>query len=57
MKFKVTGMAGLSEASFGEVVDSSDLAGCNIQALLDSGHIAPVEAKIKTDVNSESAED
>ena len=56
MKFKVlTGR--LAEASQGQIVDSSDLAGCNIEALLDGGHIVVVETKIKPDVKSESAED
>ncbi len=41
----------------GRIVDSVELAGCNIDALLDAGHIVPVEAKIKPDVKSESAED
>lgn len=56
MKFKVVSDR-LAEAGRGQMVDSSDLTGCNIGALLDSGHIVPVEAKIKVDVKSESAED
>ena len=56
MKFKVVS-GRLAEAGKGAIVDSVDLAGCNIGALLDSGHIVPVEAKIKPDVKSESAED
>lgn len=56
MKFKVvTGR--LAEAASGSIVDSADLSACNIGALLDAGHIVPVEAKIKQDVKSESAED
>lgn len=57
MKFKVSSMCGLSEAGLGEIISIDDLAGCNIQALLDAGHIVPAEAKIKVDVKSESAED
>ncbi len=56
MKYKIVS-GRLAEADMGKIVDSSDLAGCNIGALLDSGHIVPVEAKIKQDVKSESAED
>lgn len=56
MKYKVLG-GRLAEAGVDEIVDSDDLAGCNIGALLDAGHIAVVEAKIKTDVKSQSAED
>jgi hypothetical protein len=56
MKYKIVS-GRLAEGKAGQIVDSSDLAGCNIGALLDSGHIVPVEAKIKADVKSESAED
>lgn len=57
MKFKVTSEIGLAEAFFGEVIDSSDLIGCNIQALLDGGHIAVVETKVKSEGKSETTED
>ena len=56
MKYKVTSDR-LAKASRGDIVDSADLAGCSIGALLNSGHIVPVEAKIKVDVKSQSAED
>ena len=56
MKYKIVSCR-LAEAVVGQIVDSAELAGCNIDALLDAGHIVPVEAKIKPDVKSESAED
>ncbi len=56
MKYKIVS-GRLAEAGVGQIVDSAQLDGCNIGALLDAGHIVPVEAKIKADVKSESAED
>lgn len=56
MKYKVVS-GRLAAAGKGVVVDSANLAGCNIVALLDAGHIMVLEAKIKPDVKSESAED
>ena len=56
MKYKIVS-GRIAEAGAGQIVDSAQLDGCNIDALLDSGHIVPVEAKIKPDVKSQSAED
>lgn len=38
----------------GEVLDSALLDGCNIQALIDGGHLAEVNAKISKPVTSET---
>lgn len=56
MNFKVLSNR-LAEAGKGQIIDADTLMGCNIGALLDGGHIAVVETKIKSDVKSESAED
>ena len=37
----------------GEVLDSSALDGCNIEALVEAGHIAEVSAKVSKTVTSE----
>jgi hypothetical protein len=42
-----------SLAKQGETVDSALLDGCNIEALVDAGHIAEVSAKVSKTVTSE----
>jgi hypothetical protein len=37
----------------GQVLDSEALDGCNIEALVESGHLAEVNAKISKSVTSE----
>ena len=37
----------------GDTVDSAALVGCNIEALVEGGHIAEVNAKISKSVTSE----
>jgi hypothetical protein len=37
----------------GEVLDSASLDGCNIQALVEAGHLAEVNAKVSKTVTSE----
>lgn len=41
-KYQIVGHRGLGAHKTGEIVDSDDLTGANIQALLDGGHIAVV---------------
>jgi hypothetical protein len=38
----------------GETVDSALLDGCNIEALIESGHLAEVNTKISKSVTSET---
>lgn len=57
MKFKIVSFQGLAGASFGQIVDLDDLNGCNIQALVDGGHIVAVETKMKSDGKSKNLED
>ena len=38
----------------GEVLDSASLDGCNIEALVEGGHLAEVNAKISKSVTSET---
>jgi hypothetical protein len=42
-----------SLAKQGETVDSALLDGCNIEALVDAGHLAEVSAKVSKTVTSE----
>jgi hypothetical protein len=42
-----------SLAKQGETVDSALLDGCNIEALVEAGHIAEVSAKVSKTVTSE----
>jgi hypothetical protein len=45
----------LASVKQGEIVDSALLDGCNIQALVDSGHIAEVNAKVlKKEITEET---
>jgi hypothetical protein len=37
----------------GEVLDSTALDGCNIEALVEAGHLAEVSAKVSKTVTSE----
>lgn len=37
----------------GEVLDSAALDGCNIEALVEGGHLAEVNAKVSKSVTSE----
>lgn len=37
----------------GEIVDSASLDGCNIEALVEGGHLAEVNAKVSKSVTSE----
>lgn len=37
----------------GEVLDSTALDGCNIEALVEGGHLAEVNAKVSKSVTSE----
>lgn len=37
----------------GETVDSASLDGCNIEALVEAGHLAEVSAKVSKSVTSE----
>jgi hypothetical protein len=37
----------------GEVLDSTALDGCNIEALVEAGHLAEVSAKVSKSVTSE----
>ena len=47
LKYKIVGRRGIGVFQAGQVVDGDDLAGVNIQALLDGGHIVVETAKIK----------
>jgi len=42
-----------SKGDQGELLDSALLDGCNIEALVEGGHIAEVNAKISKSVTSE----
>jgi hypothetical protein len=42
-----------SLAKQGETVDSASLDGCNIEALVEAGHLAEVSAKVSKTVTSE----
>ena len=45
----------LASVKQGETVDSALLDGCNIQALIDGGHIAEVNAKVlKKEITEET---
>lgn len=45
----------LASTKQGETIDSDLLGGCNIQALVDSGHIAEVNAKVlKKEITEET---
>jgi hypothetical protein len=55
MKYKIVGRRGVGVYRSGQVVDGDDLAGVNIQALLDGGHIV-VEAPSKTPVSVKEEE-
>jgi hypothetical protein len=39
VKYKIVGRRGVGVFKCGQIVDGDDLAGVNIQALLDGGHI------------------
>jgi len=48
IKYQIVGRRGIGAHKTGEIVDSDDLAGANIKALLDGGHIAvttPIKPK------------
>lgn len=47
LKYRIVGRRGIGVFQTGQVVDDDDLAGVNIQALLDGGHIVVETAKIK----------
>jgi hypothetical protein len=47
LKYRIVGRRGIGVFQTGQVVDGDDLAGVNIQALLDGGHIVVEPAKIK----------
>ena len=43
-----------SAGKHGEVLDSALLDGCNIEALVEAGHLAEVSAKVSKSVTSET---
>ena len=47
LKYRIIGRRGLGAFKTGQVVDGDDLAGTNIQALLDGGHIVVETLKPK----------
>jgi hypothetical protein len=49
IQYKIMGRRGVGVFQTGMIVDGDDLAGVNIQALLDGGHIAVEYAKPKLD--------
>lgn len=56
VKYRIIGRRGIGAHKTGQVVDGNDLAGVNIQALLDGGHIV-VEKKLESPVTVLSAEE
>lgn len=46
MKYQVA--SGRMRWAFGELVSADDLAGCNIVALVEGGHLVPVPTKPKS---------
>jgi hypothetical protein len=44
----------LSAAKQGETVDSAALDGCNIEALVEAGHLAEISAKNKKEITEET---
>jgi len=47
IKYRIIGRRGVGVFQTGQVVDGNDLAGVNLQALLDGGHIAVEFPKLK----------
>ena len=47
IKYRIVGRRGVGVFQTGQVVDGNDLAGVNLQALLDGGHIAVELPKLK----------
>ena len=53
LKYRIVGRRGVGAFKTGQVVDGDDLAGTNIQALLDGGHIVVETLKPKTELVKE----
>lgn len=51
-KYRITGRRGIGVYETGQVVDGDDLAGVDLQALLDGGHIAVETLKHKPDLKT-----
>ena len=53
VKYRIVGRRGVGVYKPGQIVDGDDLAGTNIQALLDGGHIVVETLKQKPEVSKE----
>ena len=56
LKYRIVGRRGVGAFKTGQVVDGDDLAGTNIQALLDGGHIVVIH-KVESSTQAQVKED
>lgn len=45
MDYKIIGPLRVADKDPGMIVTSEDLAGCNISALIEAGHLSPIKVK------------
>ena len=45
MKYLIAGPLQVADKNPGSILDESDLAGCNIPALIEAGHLSPIKVK------------